>query len=225
MERACDDIEDTLIPIYLLSNVHPDKASRDAAEPCLQKYTALQTEIFQDEKLFARVNAAPPMNPHQAKLKKDLLEGFEDSGVALPPAKRARAKEIFDKLETLRQEFDRAIRDDPRKVTFTPAEMAGMPESYLKGRKQDEKGNYVLGLDYPSFFPFIQNAKDGEARKRYYVAKYTQGGEENSSTASTRSSSCARSSRGSTACRRSPPTRCATRWSRTWRLSTSSSRA
>jgi thimet oligopeptidase len=173
------DIEDTLSPIYLLSNVHPDKAVRDAAEPCLQKYTTLQTEMFQDEKLYARVNAAPPMNPHQAKLKKDLLEGFEDSGVALPAGKRARAKEIFDKLETLRQEFDRAIRDDPRKVTVTPAEMAGMPESYLKGKKQDEKGNYVLGLDYPSFFPFIQNAKDGEARKRYYLAKYTQGGAEN----------------------------------------------
>ena len=26
-------------PIYLLGNVHPDKAVRDAAEPCLQKYT------------------------------------------------------------------------------------------------------------------------------------------------------------------------------------------
>jgi thimet oligopeptidase len=173
------DIEDTLNPIYLLGSVHPDKAVRDAAEPCLQKYTALQTEMFQDEKLYARVSTAPPMNPHQAKLKKDLLEGFEDSGVALPPAKRARAKEIFDRLEALRQEFDRAVRDDPRKVTFSPAEMAGMPEAYLKGKTKDDKGNYVLGLDYPSFFPFIQNAKDGEARKRYYIAKYTQGGPEN----------------------------------------------
>ena len=173
------DIEDVLGPIFLLANVHPDKAVRDAAEPCLQKYTTLQTEMFQDEKLYARMNGAPPMNPHQAKLKKDLLEGFEDSGAALPHDKRARARGIFDKLETLRQDFSRAIRDDARKVVFTPEEMEGMPEAYLKGKKRDERGNYILGLDYPSYFPFLQAAKSGEARKRYYVAKLAEGGKDN----------------------------------------------
>jgi thimet oligopeptidase len=173
------DIEDTLNPIYLLTSVHPDKAVRDAGEPCLQKYTALQTEIFQDQKLYARVSGAQPMTPHQAKLKKDLLEGFEDTGAALSPDKRARAKEIFDKLEELRQAFDRAIRDDPTKVTFTSAETAGLPEAYLKDKKRDDKGNYILGLDYPSFFPFMQNATNADARKRYYIAKFTQGGKDN----------------------------------------------
>ncbi|HEX4331456.1 MAG TPA: M3 family metallopeptidase [Usitatibacter sp.] len=173
------DIEDVINTVYLLSNVHPDQAVRDAAEPCLSAYTALQTEIFQDEKLYARVNALQPANPHQAKMKKDLMEGFEDSGVALPPRKRARAKEIFDRLEVLRQDFDRAIRDDKTKVTFTAQEMQGMPESYLKSRKPDEKGNYVLGLDYPSYFPFLQNARNGEARQRYYVAKLNEGGQAN----------------------------------------------
>jgi thimet oligopeptidase len=172
-------IEDVLNPIYLLGSVAPDKAVRDAAEPCLQKFTTLSTEIFQNEKLFARVNAASPVNPHQAKLKKDLIEGFEDSGVALPPDKRARAKEIFDKLEELRQVFDRNIRDDPTKVTFAPAEMEGMPEAYLQARKRDDKGNYVLGLDYPSYIPFMQGAKSEAARERYYRAKLSEGGEKN----------------------------------------------
>ncbi len=172
-------IEDVVNPIYLLGNVDPDKAVRDAAEPCLQKFTTLNTEIFQDEKLFARLKAAQPMNPHQAKLKKDMTEGFEDSGVALPPDKRARAKEIFDKLETLRQVFERDIRDDSTKVTFTPAEMEGLPESYLKARKRDDLGNYVLGLDYPSYFPFQQDAKNEAARERYYRAKLNEGGQKN----------------------------------------------
>jgi len=177
--RLSIEIEDVINTVYLLSNVHPDKAARDAAEPCLSAYTALQTEIFQDEKLYARVNALQPATPHQAKLKKDLMEGFEDSGVALPPAKRVRAKEIFDRLEVLRQEFDRAIRDDKTTVAFTAAEMEGMPESYLKAHKPDGQGNYVLKLDYPSYFPFLQNAKSGEARRRYYVAKLNEGGQPN----------------------------------------------
>ena len=172
-------MEEVLAPIYLLGSVSPDKAVRDASEPCLQKFTTLGTELFQNEKLFARVKAAAPMNPHQAKLKKDMMEGFEDSGVALPQAKRARAKEIFDKLEELRQAFDRNIRDDPTQVVFKPEEMAGMPEAYLKGKKRDGEGNYVLGLDYPSYFPFLQSARNADARRRYYVAKMNEGGAAN----------------------------------------------
>ena len=173
------EMEDVLGIVNLLGNVSPDKAVRDASEPCLQKFTTLGTDLYQNEKLFARLNAAAPANPHQAKLKKDMMEGFEDSGVALPPAKRARAKEIFDKLEELRQAFDRNIRDDATKVVFTPAEIAGLPESYLKARKPDGAGNYVLALDNPSYVPFMQSARSGDARRRYYMAKLNQGGAAN----------------------------------------------
>ena len=179
--RLSIGLEDVGDPIYLLGEVHPDKAVRDAAEPCLQKYTAFNTELFQNEKLYARVKAAKPANAHQAKLKKDLIDGFEDSGVALPPERRARAKQIFDKLEELRQAFDRNVRDDPTRVTFSAAEMAGLPEAYLKMQagKRDASGNYVLDLKYPSYIPFMQNAKSEAARKRYYIAKLNEGGPAN----------------------------------------------
>jgi thimet oligopeptidase len=42
-------IEDAIGPIYLLGSVSPDKAVRDAAEPCLVKYTAFTTELLQSE--------------------------------------------------------------------------------------------------------------------------------------------------------------------------------
>jgi thimet oligopeptidase len=174
-------MEDVLNPIFFLSNVSPDKAVRDAAEPCLAKFTALSTDIFQDEKLYKRVQAANPRSEHEKKLKKDLVESFEDSGVALPPDKRKRAKEIFDKLEELRQAFDRDIREDPTRVKFSPAEMEGMSEQYLKAHEgtRDAEGNYVLTLKYPSYLPFMANAKNGDARKRYYIAKLSEGGEKN----------------------------------------------
>ena len=168
-------------PIYLLGNVHPDKAVRDASEPCLQKSTTLNTELFQNEKLVRRVQAAKPANEAQRKLRKDLLEGFEDSGVSLPPERRKRAKEIFEKLEELRQAYDRNVRDDPTRVTFTPAEMEGLPEAYLKAHEgtRDKDGNYVLTLKSPSYQPFMQNARQEPARRKYYVAKLNEGGAQN----------------------------------------------
>ena len=179
--RLSIGLENVGDPIYLLGEVDPDKAVRDAAEPCLQKYTTFNTELFQNEKLYARVKAAKPATPHQAKLRKDLLDGFEDAGVALAPEKRARAKQIFDKLEELRQVFDRNVRDDATKVAFTAAEMEGMPPAYMKAHeaKKDSSGNYVLDLKYPSYIPFMQNAKSEAARKRYYVAKLNEGGPRN----------------------------------------------
>jgi len=173
------DLEDTGSPIYLLGSVSPDKAVRDAAEPCLQKITTFGTDLFQNEKLYKRIAAAQPVGAHQARLKKDLVEGFEDTGVTLPPPKRARMKEILDRLEVLRHDFDKNIRDDPTKVVMTPEEMAGLPEAYLKAQKKDEKGNFVLGLSYPAYFPFMQNAKSGEARRRFYIAKQREGGKDN----------------------------------------------
>jgi thimet oligopeptidase len=173
------DVENMAGPVYLLGNVSPDKKVRDASEPCQQALTTFNTQIFQSEQLYQRVVASKPVTPQQVMLKKDLVEGFEDTGVALPPAKRARMKEILDRLELLKQQYDKNVRDDPTKVTFTPAEMAGMPEAYIKAQKKDDKGNFVLDLKSPAYVPFVTNATNAEARKRYYIAKNKEGGKEN----------------------------------------------
>jgi thimet oligopeptidase len=166
-------------PIDFYAAVHPRKEVRTAAEACQQEVAKLNTEIFQDTKLFARVRAAAAKTPRDAKFRRDLIESFEDSGAALPPDKRARARQIFERLEALRQEFERNVREDPAKATFTSAEMEGLPGAYLERRKPDAQGNYVLGLDQPSFGPFMQTARSEAARERYYRARYNQGGARN----------------------------------------------
>lgn len=177
--RLFIEIEDASNVPSLYATLHPDKEVRAAGEACDQKFTSLNTELNQNERIFARLNALKPKGAKQVKLQKDLLQGFEDSGVSLPPDKRARAKEIFEKLEEHRLAFQRNVRDDPTKVTFTPAEMEGLPEAYLKARKPDAAGNYVLGLDEPSYRPFIRNARSETARERYFRARTQEGGAKN----------------------------------------------
>ena len=159
--------------------VHPDKAMRAAAEACEQRFVSLNAELNQDERIFARLAAFRPADPRQAKLRRDLMQGFEDSGVALAPAQRARAKALFEEIEAHRVAFERNVRDDPTRVVMTPAEMEGVPEAYLKARKRDAQGHYVLGLDYPTYGPFMANARSEAARERYYRARFRQGGEKN----------------------------------------------
>ena len=160
-------VEDVEGPVYLLSNVHPDKAIRGAAEACLLKFNEFDTDLLQSEPLYRRVLAVNATTAVERKLKKDLVEGFEDTGVALPGPKRARMKVIIQKLEEARQVFERNIRENKTKLTFTAEEMRGLPASYLEKAKRDEKGNYVLGFEYPEYFPFMTNADDEDARRRY----------------------------------------------------------
>ena len=166
-------------PIDLYANVSDDEKVRAAADECLTQFASLTTDVFQSEKLYQRIKAVNPATPHQRELRKNLLNGFEDTGVALPPLKRAKVKEILDKLEALRQTFEKNVREDRTKVVFAPDELKGLPQAYLDKAPRDDKGNYTLSFDYPEYLPFMQTAEGEAARKRYYIAFTNRGGEQN----------------------------------------------
>ena len=163
-------------PVYLLQNVAPDKATRDAAQACLEKLLPFETEIYQSEALFKRVKAVKPADLTDTVYRQDLLEKLEDGGASLPPDKRRRAKEIADQIELMSLQFSKNVNEDPTRVVLTPAEAAGLPESWIAARKRDAEGNLVLGLDYPTIVPFLTLATSEDARRKVWLAKQREGG-------------------------------------------------
>jgi Zn-dependent oligopeptidase len=172
-------IEDTQGPVDILTNASPDTATRSAGESCLLKITELGTELLQNERIYAQFRRIVPADRIDRKLKKDVVEAFEDTGVALPPEKRARMKAILQRLEEVRQAFSRNIRDNKTRLSFTPEETKGLPASYLEKARRDDKGNYLLGFEYPEYEPFMANAENEEARRRYYIAFNNRGTPQN----------------------------------------------
>lgn len=166
-------------PVYLLANVSPDKATRDAAQQCIEKLTPLSTELYQSVPLFKRVQALQPRDAIDRRYRQDLLESFEDSGASLPADKRARAKAISDELDVLGLAFQKAVNEDPTTVTLTVEQAAGLPEAWVAARKRDEQGRLVLGMDYPTVVPFMSNATSEEARRLVWTAFQNQGGAAN----------------------------------------------
>ncbi|HYM47276.1 MAG TPA: M3 family metallopeptidase [Burkholderiaceae bacterium] len=166
-------------PVYLLQSVATDKATRDAAQACLEKLLPFETEMAQSVPLYRRVRAVKPRDAIDQTFKQDLIEKFEDGGATLPPDKRKRAQEIADELERLSLQFSKNVNEDPTTVVLAPAEATGMPEAWLAARKRDANGNLVLGLDYPTVVPFMQNATSEAARRKVWMAKNRQGGEQN----------------------------------------------
>ncbi|HEX7191422.1 MAG TPA: M3 family metallopeptidase [Thermoanaerobaculia bacterium] len=178
-DRAAIVIEDAFGPVSILNSVHPDKSVRDAGDDALLAESSFMTELFQNERFYERVRAVVPQTMAQKQLRKDLLEAFEDSGVALPPEKRDRFKAISDRLTELGQEFAKNIRENTTRITFTPAECEGLPQSWLDRVPRDEQGNVVVGFDYPDYVPFMMSSRDEAARKRYYIGNTNRGTDAN----------------------------------------------
>lgn len=168
-------LENVLGPVDILGSVHPDKKVRDASDASLLLAASFSTEVFQNEKLYERVRAVKPNTPAEMQLRKDLLEAFEDRGVSLSTEKRSRFKDISDEINALQLEFGNNIKDNNSRLTFSPQEYDGLPQSYLDRVDRDARGNIVVGFDYPDFNPFMANSRNEAARKRYYVAYMKRG--------------------------------------------------
>jgi thimet oligopeptidase len=180
---AYDDLnaalEDSAGPIYLLSNVHPDKAMRDAADACEVRWQDFSSSMAQNETLYRAARAVRGRDGVDALLLKTLLEDFEDAGVSLPADKRERAKEINDRVNALGQEFDKNVRDENVQLAFTVEQLAGVSEAQWRNAKRDDQGRVLLGLDFPSFAAVMQGATDAATRERMWRAKTDEGGAAN----------------------------------------------
>lgn len=173
------NFNDFMSPLGLLGNVDPDAALRKAADDCEMKVSTFFTDIYQNPKLYAQFKKLKADNPIDQKLLKDIIENFEDTGVQLSPEKQKRLKKIVEESNKLSQEYANNVRENTTKLEFTPAELKGLPKSYIDGLKKNDKGNYLLGFDYPEYRPFMELAENDAARKRYQTEFTRRGTEAN----------------------------------------------
>lgn len=174
--------EQTLGPIAFLSEVHPAKAVRDAAEACELRYERFSGRLLQDAAIHRRLQALEPADAVDARAREEWLALFEDAGVALAPAARARARVLKDRIGELSQTFERRVREDRTKVPFTQAELEGVPERVWRDAPRDARGRRLLGLDYPTYLPVVEGARDPAARERMWRAYQSRGGRANVAT-------------------------------------------
>ena len=179
MDALFSQIEDVSGPVIFIVNVHPDPAVRDAAQACEQRWQEFSSTLGQNRRLYAAARRVKGADAIDRAFLKDTVENFEEAGVGLPPARRARAKQLNDRIGELTQQFDRRVRDDTTKVPFTVDELAGVPDSVWKDRPRDAEGRVLLGLDSPSAEPVLDRADSAVARERMYRARYGLGGQAN----------------------------------------------
>ncbi|MBS1118000.1 MAG: Thimet oligopeptidase [Deltaproteobacteria bacterium] len=163
----------------LMSEVHPDAKTREAARQCTKVYSSFVAELMLDKRVFDAIKAVDVANadPGTKRFAANLLRDFRRAGVTLDDKKRTRIKELADLTTDVEQQISKNIAEDTLFIEVTDkARLDGMPADWIAAHKPDAKGVIKITTDYPDYVPFITYANDDELRKQLYIKFRNRGG-------------------------------------------------
>ena len=182
-EKAFDKYGDALGMSGFLSYVSTDKKFRDTMTDLQMKISQYMVDVATRRDVYKAIreytDTNPQLGPVEAKLVKEMLDGFKHSGMDL----NDEDLETFKKLNKEKAEyvihFDKNIQEYKDPLTVTREQLAGLGEDYIGKLEKTPDGKYLVTLDYPDVIPFMQNAEDEEARKQLEYKYNRRGGAQN----------------------------------------------
>lgn len=182
LERADGTMADIQQQIDLLISVHPDTGIREAAQKAAHRIDEENVKMAYDRRLWQAVQdwekIKEPLDAVDRKLADDTILDMKRMGFALPDAGFERLKNSVTELQQLETSFETAINEWEDHILVTREQLAGLPERYIDGlKKSGEK--FIVSLQYPDYFPFIQQSEDSQARRELAAKNLRKGGPEN----------------------------------------------
>jgi len=187
---ALDRIDRAWGAVHHLNAVVSNAEWRDAYHDALPAVTAFFTDLGQDVRLYARYRelaAAPSfatLDAARRRVVTNELRDFRLSGAELPPAAKARLKELQAELALLAARFDDNLLDATNAWALyvsDESELTGVPKSVLEearaAAEADGKPGWKLTLRMPCYLPVMQYAQNRALRRRLHEGYVTLGSE------------------------------------------------
>lgn len=190
--EALEDASETLGTVTSIFYNQLSAAGTDGLHELAEKIGPINadfsSDVILDEKLFERVRAVYnnreklSLTPEQQTLLEDSYKGFVRGGALLDDKKKARLREISQRLSVLGPVFMNNVTKSAEKFTLLiddPKDLAGLPESAIAGASfaAEEKGHagkWMFTLDFPSYGPFMQYADNRDLREKMWRAFNTR---------------------------------------------------
>ncbi|HAN46540.1 MAG TPA: peptidase M3 [Cyanobacteria bacterium UBA8156] len=167
------------------------RAAHNAVQP---KVVEFSTRLGQSRPLYEgylRLRQAPAWAdwpPARRRIVEAAIRDAELAGVGLPAAPRAEFNQIQQELASLATEFANNVLDATKAFGMLlrdSAEVTGLPSSWRElaaatAREQGESeasaegGPWYVGLDFPSYYPFLQHSQRRDLREKLYRAYSTR---------------------------------------------------
>jgi thimet oligopeptidase len=205
--KACNEVKNTSKPytfentVLALENAYHIHASdmgyinalrymsshedvRAAASKALEKVDKAFIKISYDKKLFSVIRefseTKTMLDADQKRLLDDYMSGYTRRGMFLQEATQKKLEAISKKLSTLGLQFSKNISDHHDHILVTKDELDGLSDYYIQNLKKDPKTKkYIVSLDYPELFPFLQYANNAQKRAELAQKFLQKGGKKN----------------------------------------------
>ena len=173
LENATADLGDRLMPETLLSSVSTSRPVRDASLACQNDVNDFITAMTARPDLATALAAAKKTGTATTEADRKLVDlwlvAFTRAGALLPAAKRTEFVALGQRLSKLQNDFGANLGNDKTTLTLSQAQAVGLPSDFLAAQTKTPEG-YIVRVDESTSIPFMTNASDSNARKRFYLA-------------------------------------------------------
>ena len=164
-----------------MARVHLDPAVRDAGQAAEEKLTKWRVDLPFREDLNAAVAAyaltdeAAALEGERRRFLDHLGRDLRRAGHGLAPGQRAELQALRARLVELEVAFQRNIDEFSDGLELTRDDLAGLPDTYVEGLRPGEApGTYRVTLDYPEYYPFMDQADRRDLREQLEAKMYNQ---------------------------------------------------
>src|SRR3954470_6214566 len=201
IEQVTTDWSEVVGRASFMKDIHPDEKVRAAATACEEEAGKYAARIASRKDLYLAVKAwqargeqmeeralpatggarmrGASIGPQDRRLVELMMRDFHRAGVDLSDEQREKLVALRSRLAELQTRFSSNLDEDTTSVEMSREELDGMPEAYVARLKKTSAGKYVVTTKYPDYFPFLENAKSTDARRKLEVAFMNRGAKDN----------------------------------------------
>lgn len=160
---------------------------RAAHEEVQGEVVAFQLKVAQSRALYSaweklRANENELSSPARKRIVASALRDGKLAGVALDGKTKERFNAIQERLAELSTKFSNTVLDATKAFSLhltQKDEIDGLPESWLAmgaaaAKAKGHSDGWLVTLDFPSYYPFLQHAKNRALREKVYRALVTR---------------------------------------------------
>jgi len=190
LEKIDEKLSRVWSQISHINSVMNSESFRKEYNKNLIKITNYYSELAQNSKIFKGYQFLKEkerdleLNAIQKKIVNDELKSFKLGGIGLPKNKRESFKLTKSNLSKLSSKFEENILDSINNFSLhaeSKIEVEGIPKDVLSKAsilaKENNKKGWLFTLDFPSYIPLMQYAKNRKLREDMYRAYATKASE------------------------------------------------
>jgi thimet oligopeptidase len=177
--RALDDMAAhyalAMNRLGLIKETSPSAELRDSATDAIKQLEEWAVGLDYREEVYRAIKTYADTRPgligENAKLLADVMRNYRRAGLDLPKPERDEVEKMRKELASLETDFESNINKAKAPVKFTRAELAGVPEDFLKQVKTGEDEYTVMANITWHWVSLLDNASREESRHKIYLAQ------------------------------------------------------